>query len=215
MKPFALATGAGPLPHAELIVCQECDTVYRRRALAGGDLLRCRRCGATLGRGHRLTATGQLALVVAALVVFVIASLSPIVTLELSDIRSVATLYEAIQLTWRAGEHLVALLAAATAFVFPLGVIALRLWVLLPLARGRRPPALAPALRVLRWVTRWSMVEVFMLGVLIAVVRSAGVTSVLLGPGIFAYGALMLLLAAIEACGLHGLWQQATTGAAQ
>ena len=40
MKPFALATGAGPLPHAELIVCQECDTVYRRRALAGGDLLR-------------------------------------------------------------------------------------------------------------------------------------------------------------------------------
>ena len=39
----------------------------------------------------------------------------------------------------------------------------------------------------MRWVLRWSMVEVFMLGVLIAVVRSAGVTNVVLGPGIFAY----------------------------
>ena len=83
-----------------------------------------------------------------------------------------------------------ALLSAATAFVFPLAVILLRLWVLVPLVLGRPVPALAPAMRTLRWVLRWSMVEVFMLGVLIAVVRSAGVTNVVLGPGIFAYMAL-------------------------
>jgi paraquat-inducible protein A len=53
------------------------------------------------------------------------------------------------------------------------------------------------------------MVEVFMLGVLIAVVRSAGATNVVLGAGIFAYGALTVLLTAIHACGLHGLWQHA------
>jgi len=51
---------------------------------------------------------------------------------------------------------------------------------------------------------------VFMLGVLIAVVRSAGVTNVVLGPGIFAYTALTVLLTAIQATGLQGLWQQAS-----
>jgi paraquat-inducible protein A len=65
-------------------------------------------------------------------------------------------------------------------------------------------------MRLLRWMGRWSMVEVFMLGVLIAVVRSAGVTHVVLGVGIFAYLALTVLLTAIHATGLQGLWRQAS-----
>lgn len=205
------AAAAGPVGsrHPGLVVCEECDLVYRRLAPPAGARASCARCGATLARGHRLDATGQLALVLAAAVVFVIAAVSPIVTLELNDIRSVVTLGEASLLTWQAGEPLVAVLALATAFAFPLAVIALRLWVLLPLARGQRPPALVPALRALRWITRWAMVEVFMLGVFVAVVRSAGLTSIVLGPGIFAWGALMLLLAAVQASGLHPLWEEA------
>jgi paraquat-inducible protein A len=197
----------------DLVVCEECDAVYRRLGVASDAVLRCRRCGATLGRGHWLGAQGQLALTLTAFVVFLIGSLSPIVTLELRGIHSVATLYEATLLTWQSGSHLVALLSAATAFAFPLLVIVLRLWVLLPLVLGQRVAALAPVMRALRWVLRWSMVEVFMLGVLIAVVRSAGVTHVVLGPGIFAFGVLTLLLTAIQASGMHGLWQQASGGA--
>jgi paraquat-inducible protein A len=201
--------GLRPTPRTDLVVCEECDAVYRRQLLASDDVVRCRRCGATLERGHWLSNDGQLALTLAAMVVFFIGNLSPIVTLELRDIRSVATLFEATRLTWEADAHLVAVLCAATAFVFPLVVIALRLWVLVPLVGGRRAPGLVPAMRALRWVLRWSMVEVFMLGVLIAVVRSAGVTNVVLGPGIFAFGALTVMLTAIQASGLHGLWQQA------
>ena len=165
-------------------------------------------CGALLARGRWLAVDGQLALSVAAAVVYAIAILSPIVTLELRGADSVATMLEATRLTWEAGEHLVAVLAAATVIVFPLLVILLRLWVLAPMVAGGRAAALVPALHALRWMTRWSMVEVFMLGVLIAVVRSAGVTNVVLGPGIFAYGTLAVLLAAVQATGLEGLWRQ-------
>ena len=201
-----------PVPHGTYILCEECDAAYPARAVARDDLLRCRRCGAVLARGHGLPLDGQLALTLGALAVFLIGSLSPIVTLELKGIRSVATLLEATQLTWESGAHLVALLSLATAFVFPLLVIVLRLWVLGPLMLHQPVPALAPVMRLLRWVLRWSMVEVFMLGVLIAVVRSAGVTHVVLGPGIFAYLALTVLLTAIQAAGLQGLWQQASRG---
>lgn len=196
------------IAHPELVVCEECDTVYARRPLAAGDLLRCRRCGATIGRGHWLTVDGQLALTLTALVVFLIASLSPIVTLELGGQHVVATLFEAIDSTW-GDDPLLALLAAATAAGFPLAVIALRLWVLVPLRSGRALPGFAAAMRALRWVLRWSMLEVFMLAVLVAVVRSAGITHVVAGPGIFAYGALVLLLAAIQTSGWHGLWHLA------
>ena len=197
-----------PTPRADLQVCAECDALYPRMALASDAVARCRRCGATLGRGRWLSADGQLALSVAAALVYAIATLSPIVTLELRGVHAVATMLEATRLTWDAGEHLVAVLAAATVIVFPLLVILLRLWLLAPLVAGQRTAALVPALHALRWMTRWSMVEVFMLAVLIAVVRSAGVTNVVPGPGIFAYATLAVLLAAVQATGLEALWQQ-------
>ena len=197
------------VPDAGYVICEDCDAVYRERAVASDALLRCRRCGATLARGHGLPLDGQLALTLGALAVFLIGSLSPIVTLELQGNHSEATLLRATRLTWEAGEHVVAALSLTTAFVFPLLVIALRLWVLVPTVLHQPVPGLAPVMRVLRGVLRWSMVEVFMLGVLIAVVRSAGATHVVLGAGIFAYMALTVLLTGIYAAGLEGLWARA------
>ena len=209
----ALDLSPGPAaaaPARGYAICEDCDAVYRSRPVASDDVLRCRRCGATLERGHGLPLNGQLGLTLGALLVFLIGSLSPIVTLELKGVHLEASLLQATRLTWQSGAHLVALLSLATAFVFPLLVILLRLWVLVPLLRGRPVTWLAPVMRLLRWVLRWSMVEVFMLGVLIAVVRSAGVTHIVLGPGIFAFMALTVLLTAIYAAGLQGLWREAT-----
>lgn len=190
-----------------LVVCEECDALYTRASLVPGAVARCSRCGATLGRGHRLDAQGQLALAVASLILFVMGNVGDIVTLDLRGVRSTATLFEAIAETWGSGQQAVALLAGATAIGFPLAVILLRLWVLVPLVRGRRAPSFIAAMRALRWVTRWSMVEVFMLGTLIAIVRSAGLASVVPGVGIFSYAALTLLLTGQQAAGLHGLWR--------
>ena len=195
--------------HPELVACEECDAVYSRRALSAGEVARCPRCGSMLGRGHLLAIDVQLALSAGAFVVFVLGNVSDIVTLDLAGVRSPVTLWESIWSTWLAGEHVVALLAGATAFAFPLAVILLRLIVLTPLAAGRRVRGLVPTLRALRWVTRWSMVEVFMFGTLVAIVKIAGMASVILGPGIFSYAVLTVLLAAIQTAGLHGLWDRA------
>lgn len=207
-------TADAPVPQVrtDVLVCHECDAVHQRPRLARDDVARCRRCGATMALGQGLTLDGHLALAVGAAVVFAIASASPIVTLQLQGVESVASLVEATRLTWVAGERLVAALAFCTAFLFPLLVILLRLWVLVPLAAGRPAAAQARALRVLRFAMRWSMVEVFMLGVLIAVVRSAGVTDLVLGPGLFAYAALTVLLTGLQAAGLQAMWARVGQG---
>ena len=88
-------------------------------------------------------------------------------------------------------------------------MILLRLYVLWPLAMGRVARGFVPAMRALRWVTRWSMVEVFMVGTMVAIVKLAGLASVIPGVGIFSYAALTLLLAGIQAAGLHSLWRSA------
>jgi len=196
--------------HPDLVVCDGCSAVYRRPALASGELARCRRCGDLLGRGHAMTLEAQLALAIAALVVFLIANLTTIVELNLRGLRTTATLMNAVRETWDNGQPLIAVLAFATAYAFPLAVIALRLYVLAPVAAGWRPPAFAFAMRSLRVLTRWSMVEVFMLGTLIALVRSADLADATPGVGIVAFGALALLLTAHQAAGLHGIWRRAS-----
>ena len=181
--------------------------MHARRALAAGTVARCLRCHALLGRGHRLSVAGQSALAVTSLIMLAIGNGFPIVTLELRGIHVETTLPEAVAHTWQTGEPLVAVLAAATALVFPLVVILLRLWLTGSLAAGRRPAGFVHGLRLLRWATRWSMVEVFLLGILIAVVRSAGIAGVVAGPALFSYVALAMLLAAEQESGLHRLWR--------
>jgi paraquat-inducible protein A len=194
----------------DLVVCDSCSTVHGRIELQPGQVARCVRCNALIGRGHVVTLNGMLAFAVGALLCFAIGNLSPLVTLDLRGIVVETTLIGAIRQTWAAGEPLVALLAAATALVFPLVFIVLRLYVLVPMVAGRLPSGFVPAMHALRFVSRWSMVEVFLLGALVSIVRSTAIASVQPGFGLVAYGVLTLLLTSIAAAGLHTLWGHAS-----
>jgi paraquat-inducible protein A len=206
--------GTVVVPRPDLIACEECDALYRRVELGHGQQARCVRCGNLLGRGHRLSADATAALTLTALVVFVIANTQPMVSLNLGGVANSASLPGALVDTWDSGQHLIALLAGAVAFVFPLAVILLRLYALSPLLLRRLPGGWCFSLRALRFASRWSMVEVLMLSSLVAVVRIAAMATVHPGIGMFAFGALVLLLAALESTGVHGLWKLAEHEAA-
>lgn len=209
-RPLAAAPAGLPvlLARPGLVVCDECDAVHARIRLHRGQVARCRRCHALLGRGHVVTTSGQLAFALAALLFLLIGNLAPLVSLDLKGIRMDVTLPNAIALTWQAGQPLVAVLATATALVFPALLIVLRLYVLGFLVAGRVPPGFRLAMRALRFATYWSMVEVFLLSALVALVRSAGIADLVTGMGLFAYGALTLLLTSITASGLHSMWKR-------
>jgi paraquat-inducible protein A len=207
-RPALAADEAAALqPRPDLVICEECDAVHQRVALEPGQTAHCQRCEALLGRGHRVSLNGLLAFAVASLLFFLIGNATPLVSISVRGVANAISLPEALWHTWQAGQPLSAMLAAATALVFPLMVIVLRLYLLVPMSRGQLPPRFMQAMRLVRFATRWNMVEVFMLGALIAVVRSAGLASVVPGPALFAYGALTLLLTSSSAAGLHRLWQ--------
>ncbi|MBX3622112.1 MAG: paraquat-inducible protein A [Rhizobacter sp.] len=214
--PQAPRSPDGQQPHAalaprpDLIVCHQCDAVHERVALARGTVARCSRCNALLGRGHVLRSETLLAFAMASLLLIVIGNSAPIVTLDLRGVVSQATLPEAIRATWEAGAPLVATLTAATALVFPLCFTVLRLYLLGSLMRGVVPRGFVPAMHLLDFVTRWGMVEVFLMGTLVAVVRSASLTSATPGIGLFAYAAVTLLVTSITAAGTHTLWKRSS-----
>ena len=189
-----------------IVVCEQCGAAHRWRALESNEVAHCSRCGAVLGRGHRLDVEALLALTLAALVVLLIANLSTIASLHLQGRHADTTLPAAIAETWSKGAHLVAITAAATAIVAPALLIGLRLYLLVPLHFGRVPRYFGASMRLLHEMARWNMVEVLMVAALVSIVRMASLAQSSMGPGMWAFGALALLIAALESGGLRHLW---------
>src|SRR5215218_4475107 len=98
-----------------LVVCGQCGLVHHWQPLQEASQARCTRCDAVLGRSHRLSIQGILALTVAAGATFLIAISAPLMSLSLRGGAETATLPEAISFAWRDNQQLVAILAGITA----------------------------------------------------------------------------------------------------
>ena len=191
-----------------LVVCGQCGMAHRWRPLAPVSVARCARCEAVLGRGHRATITTLLSLTITASVVFLIALGSDVISLDMRGVSRATTLPGAIQAMWDEGQETIAVLTALTALIAPSLFLALRRYVLVPLAAGRVPRGFASCVRMLHQAGRWNMVEVFTIGALLSLVRLSSLADAVPGPGLFALGAVMILFAGIESAGLKHLWWQ-------
>jgi paraquat-inducible protein A len=195
-------------PSEALLICEHCDTVYRRRALARGEVARCARCGFELDRHRALGVNALLALILTALIVFVQANMWPIVTLGLNGQYSATTLWGMIITMWQQDAQVVAVLAAATLFFFPLAKMLVLGWLLWFGRLGRRAPGFAPLMVGLHYLGPWTMSEVFVLGALVAIVKAHNYFDVVADPGIYAYAALTLLITIFAGVDLRQLWHQ-------
>lgn len=192
-----------------LISCEDCGSVYRRQELSQGEQATCGRCGAVLWRYSGLQPSGWLALALAALIVFVIANAYPVAIMRVQGMVQAASLPDAVTVTWQQGHEVVAIMTGLAGVLLPLLQLVLLVWVLYPLSVGARPPAFAFVTRLLGMLQPWSMVPVFVLGVLVAVVKLAGMASVTPGIGMAGFAALTVLLTMLGRLTPKSLWHYA------
>jgi paraquat-inducible protein A len=191
-------------PH--FVVCGQCDSVYKRRAGRVGDEARCATCGALLYRGGHVDLDSWLALTIAAAICFAIANLSPVIRLSLESLHNDATLWQAARALANGPAGPMAVPLALSIIVVPTLQIGLLGWALAFARTGRRAPGFALALRMLVALRPWSMVEVGLLGILVAAIKLSSYMHVLPTPGLWATGASMVLLTMITHRDLRVLW---------
>jgi len=193
-----------------LVACLECDLLHRRVSLPPGGEARCVRCRAALYRIARPDANERaLALALAAGIVMIVANIFPIVGLEVQGVHNGATLLGAVQSLWDDGARAVAVLVFVTTIFVPVAELAGLIWVLAALRFGIRGCGAVPVLHFIESVKPWGMVEVFMLGVLVSLVKLAHIATVEPGAALFAFAALMTLIAAAAAVfDADAAWQQ-------
>lgn len=190
----------------DLISCHDCGVLHRRRLLAPRDKARCVRCRSVLYRGVDPDLNRIAAITLGALIIFIIAQLSPIVRLEMNGNSSTSTLPGAIAIMWGQGMRAVSVCVALFTIVFPAIELCSVLYVALGLRGGVRPPAMDWLLRAVRKAREWGMTEVLMIGILIGLIKMTSMSKVIIQPGLLAFGALTLMMAVEASLDPRLLW---------
>lgn len=183
---------------ASLVACPDCDLLQRLPDLESGASARCPRCDRELWRRRDDSSHRTLPLTLAALVLYVVANTFPMMGLSAVGREASTTVLGGADQLWRDGREIVAVLVLFTAVVAPALQISFMLAISLAARRERIPRWAGTLLRHHPTTRVWSMIEVMMLGVLVALIKIAELATVIPGVAMFALGALIFLLAAIQ-----------------
>jgi paraquat-inducible protein A len=197
------------LADASLIACPHCDLLQRLPALTPGASARCPRCDKELWRHREDSLNRTLALALAAAMLFVLANSVPMLGLTVVGHKAFTTVFGGAVQLWRDGEEIVAGLVLFAAIIAPGLQIGFVLAIVLGAHRERPPRWVGTLLRYLPTTRTWSMIEVMLLGVLVALIKIAELATVIPGTALFALGALVFIFAGIQASfDRHEVWER-------
>jgi paraquat-inducible protein A len=192
-----------------LIACHECDLIHRVKPLPAKGIANCTRCGAVLYRYKPNSINRTLAMSMAGLVLFILAISFPFLALKMESQLHQTNLITGIKVLYIQGMQELAVVVLVTTILAPLAQLLGMLYLLLPLKHNRIPPQFAPVFRFIRGLQPWSMMEVFMLGILVSVVKLAKMAQIVPGVAIFSFFALIVVLAAATvSLDPHEVWHR-------
>jgi paraquat-inducible protein A len=176
-----------------LLLCPSCFQLNRPAAGAAG--CGCARCGTRLHFRKPASIARTWAFVIAACVLYVPANVFPVIDSSSLAGTQVDTIFSGAVYLWNTGSWLLATIVFVASIVVPaakLGSLAL----LLVTAQRRsrwRPAERSRLYRFTEYIGRWSMVDIYVGGVLVALVQLHPFASVEPGPGVIYFGAVVVL----------------------
>lgn len=191
---------------SHLIICEHCDGVYEKVVLAKHQTALCHRCGGVLQRYNGMCVQQRLALTLTATVLWIFANCYPVMTISIKGLKNSATLWDSVVALSDGPITFIAMVAAVSMIIAPMFQLLLLIWVLSFALNSRRSPAFKLCMRWLEALRPWSMLEVCLLGAMVAVFKLAGLLDVIPGIGLFALAVLSLLLIRIAGRDVRELW---------
>ncbi|MGD9245479.1 MAG: paraquat-inducible protein A, partial [Desulfobacterales bacterium] len=192
-----------------LIACHECDLIHRVDAVPEGSAARCSRCGGLLYQHKRDSLERTLALTVAGLILFVAANSFPFLGFKIQAQVHETILITGVRELYHQGMWILATVVLLTTIVLPAAQMLGLLYVLVPLRLNRIPWKLKQVFRFIQSLRPWAMMEVFMLGILVSIVKLAKMATIVPGIAAFAFMALIFVLAAsLAVLDPHAVWER-------
>ena len=191
------------------IACHDCDLIHRIKPLLPKETAVCTRCGAALHKHKANSLDRTLAFAFAGLILFILANSFPFLGLKIGAQVRETTLITGIHELYIQGMQVIAILVLLTTVLVPLTQMMCLFYILLPLKFDRLPKKLPWVLRFLQAIQPWGMMEVFMVGILVSVVKLAKMAKIIPGISLYSFLALIFVLSAMTvSLDAHLIWQK-------
>ena len=197
------------VPLDDLIACPQCDTLHVAQDLPDNTRAHCRQCGVVLMTSRPDAIARILALAAAGFILMIAAVSFPFLSLDAGGFNNATSVIDAV-LAFRDGYAFP--LAVAVAFfiiVIPLTRLSALIYALGPLVRAARPRPLArQAFAFAEKLRPWSMAEIFIVGVTVALIKVAGLAAVTIGPAFWAFaGVVVVTVLKDQLISRYAIWE--------
>ncbi|MGE7994256.1 paraquat-inducible protein A [Pseudomonas sp. NPDC089554] len=195
------------LPLEQLVACHECDLLMHKPTLAQDEKAICPRCGYELYAHRHNVVSRSLALVLAALLLYIPANFLPIMQLHLLGQTSDDTVWSGVLGLYNSGMSGIAVVVFLCSMAIPLLKLLCQLAVLLSIRLdvGRSYGLLI--YRIYHHLKEWGMLEVYFMGVLVAIVKLVDLAQLTLGIGLACFISLLLVQVWLEiVMSPHQIW---------
>ena len=176
------------------VSCSSCDLLHRFD-VSRGDPVQCERCGARVDRRKPNSIARTWAFLIAATILYIPANVYPIMTVSQFGDGEPDTIITGVMHLIEEDLWPLAVLVFFASIVIPVVKI-LSTGYLLWSVRARSTNRLrekAALYRCIEFIGRWSMVDIFMVSILVAIVRLGNVATVEPGPGAIAFASVVVL----------------------
>ncbi|MFW3895125.1 paraquat-inducible protein A [Pseudomonas bharatica] len=198
------------MPHTrtELIICEHCDSVFTRIPLDAGQTAYCTCCDGVLAKGYRLDYQQLLALTITAALLLVFSNAFPVIQISFEGLANETTLADSVRVLAQGEITPIAAVAGLTIILAPALQIGVLGWLLAHAIQGRRAPGFKRCMKTLEHIRPWSMLEVCLLGILVAIVKLAGMLEVHPGLGLWTLAMLTVLMILMSGKSIRRLWRE-------
>ena len=177
-----------------LSICHDCDLLLVIRELDSQEIASCPRCAALLDQGGSQRIRRLLPLTITGFILIVFANLYPLITMNANGQIVDSSLLSATVALWIGEQRLLSMLVFVTTFLTPIVQLSSYAWLLIPMSIGKVWPLSDAVLRLCHHSVPWNMMEIFLLGFIIAVVKLGEDAVIIPGPSLYAFVALIVLM---------------------
>ena len=192
----------------QLIACHECDLLLRKPSASAGQRVECPRCGYELYTHRTQVIRRSMALVIAALLLYIPANFLPIMHLNLLGQATKDTVWTGVIGLYNSGMQSVAVVVFLCSMAVPLLKLLIQFAVLLSIRLdiGRSYGLLL--YRIYHHMREWGMLEVYLMGILVAIVKMVDLADLSIGLGLLCFIALLLVQVWLEVTmSPHQIWE--------
>ena len=194
-----------------LRACHCCGLVHTLPQVPTDSRAVCVRCGSTIRHAGVPRSTSRAAaFALAALILYPIAMLLPVIEIERMGRAHATTIWSGVVELLGAGELFVGLVVLICSVVAPiLKIVAMLALCTGGTVLGRKHRAIT--YRLVEWIGRWGMLDVLLVAILVAMVKLGDWVEVTPGPGVAAFaGVVIFSLLSSAAFDPHAIWERDT-----